>query len=63
MAYYDPKEYDKKNIDKDFYIHGLSDDTYELKMPLPSHRQTNHSIILVTQGSLIASSGFDNYTD
>ncbi len=61
MAYYDPKEYDKKNI-KDFYIHGLSDDTYELKMPLTSHRQTNHSIILVTKGSLIASSGFDNYT-
>jgi len=61
MAYYDPKEYDKKNI-KDFYIHGLSDDTYELKMPLPSHRQTNHSIILVTKGSIIASSGSDNYT-
>ena len=61
MSYYDPNEYDKKNI-KDFYIHGLSDDTYELKMPLPSHRQTNHSIILVTKGSLIASSGFDNYT-
>jgi hypothetical protein len=34
MSYYDPKEYGKKNIN-DFYIHGLSDDTYELKMPLP----------------------------
>ncbi len=61
MSYYDPKEYDKKNIN-DFYIHGLSDDTYELKMPLPPHRQTNHSVILVTKGSIIASSGFDNYT-
>lgn len=61
MSYYDSKEYNKKNIN-DFYIHGLSDDTYELKMPLPSHRQTNHSIILVTKGSIIASSGFDNYT-
>src|ERR1700722_4091746 len=61
MAYYDSKEYDKKNI-HDFYIHGLSDDTYELKMPLPSHRQINHSIILVTQGSIIASSGLDSYT-
>lgn len=61
MSYYDPEEYDKKNI-KDFYIHGLSDNTYELKMPLPSHRQTNHSIILVIKGSIIASSGFDNYT-
>ena len=61
MSYYDPKEYDKKNI-KDFYIHGLSDNTYELKMPLPPHRQTIHSIILVTQGAIIASSGFDSYT-
>ncbi len=61
MAYYDSKEYDKKNI-HDFYIHGLSDDTYELKMPLQSHRQINHSIILVTQGSIIASSGLDSYT-
>jgi len=61
MSYYDPKEYDKKNI-KDFYIHGLSDNTYELKMPLPPHRQTIHSIILVIKGSIIASSGFDNYT-
>jgi AraC family transcriptional activator of pobA len=61
MSYYDPKEYDKKNIN-DFYIHGLSDDTYEIKMPLPPHRQTNHSIILVTEGSIVASSGFDNYT-
>ncbi len=61
MSYYDAKEYDKKNIN-DFYIHGLSDDTYELKMPLPPHRQTNHSIILVTKGSIIASSGFENYT-
>jgi len=61
MTYYDAKEYDKKNIN-DFYIHGLSDDTYELKMPLPSHRQINHSIILVTQGAIIASSGFDSYT-
>lgn len=60
MSYYDPKEYAKKNIN-DFYIHGLSDDTYELKMPLPPHRQTNHSVILVTKGSIIASSGFDNY--
>ncbi len=60
MSYYDAKEYNRKNIN-DFYIHGLSDDTYELKMPLPSHRQTNHSIILVTKGSIIASSGFDNY--
>jgi AraC-like DNA-binding protein len=61
MSYYDSKEYNKKNIN-DFYIHGLSDDTYELKMPLPAHRQSNHSIILVTKGSIIASSGFDNYT-
>jgi AraC family transcriptional activator of pobA len=61
MSYYDPKEYDKKNI-KDFYIHGLSDNTYELKMPLPPHRQMVHSIILVIKGSIIASSGFDNYT-
>ena len=61
MSYYDPKEYDKKNIN-DFYIHGLSDNTYELKMPLPSHRQTVHSIILVIKGSIIASSAFDNYT-
>ena len=61
MSYYDPKEYDKKNI-RDFYIHGLSDNTYELKMPLPPHRQTIHSIILVIKGSIIASSGFDNYT-
>jgi AraC family transcriptional activator of pobA len=61
MSYYDPKEYSKKNIG-DFYIHGLSDDTYELKMPLPPHRQSNHSLILVTKGSIIASSGFDNYT-
>jgi AraC-like DNA-binding protein len=61
MSYYDPKEYGKKNIN-DFYIHGLSDDTYELKMPLPPHRQTNHSIILVTKGSIVASSGLDNYT-
>ena len=61
MSYYDPREYDKKNI-KDFYIHGLSDDTYEIKLPLPAHRQTKHSIILVTKGSLVASSGFDNYT-
>jgi AraC-like DNA-binding protein len=61
MSYYDPKEYDKKNI-IDFYIHGLSDETYELKMPLPPHRQTNHSIILITKGSIIASSGIDNFT-
>ena len=61
MSYYDPKEYNKKNIN-DYFIHGLSDNTYELKMPLPSHRQTVHSIILVTKGSIIASSGFDNYT-
>jgi len=61
MSYYDPKEYNKRNIN-DFYIHGLSDDTYELKMPLPPHRQTNHSIILVTKGSIVAGSGFDNYT-
>ena len=61
MSYYDPTEYSKKNIN-DFYIHGLSDKTYELRMPLPPHRQSNHSIILVTKGSLIASSGFDNYT-
>jgi AraC family transcriptional activator of pobA len=60
MSYYDPKEYGKKNIN-DFYIHGLSDDTYELKMPLPPHRQINHSIILVTKGSIVASSGLDNY--
>lgn len=61
MSYYDPTEYSKKNIN-DFYIHGLSDDTYEIRMPLPPHRQDKHSIILVTNGSLIASSGFDNYT-
>lgn len=61
MSYYDSKEYDKKNI-KDFYIHGLSDDTYQIILPLPYHRQTKHSIILVTKGALIASSGFDNYT-
>jgi AraC family transcriptional activator of pobA len=61
MSYYDQKEYDKKNIN-DFYIHGLSDNTYKLKMPLPHHRQTIHSIILVTKGSIIASSGYDNYT-
>lgn len=61
MSYQDSKEYDKKNIN-DFYIHGLSDDTYELRMPLPPHRQTNHSIILVINGSIIASSGFDNYS-
>jgi AraC family transcriptional regulator, transcriptional activator of pobA len=61
MSYYDPQEYSKKNIN-DFYIHGLSDDTYELKMPLPAHRQSNHSIILVSKGSLIASSGFDEYS-
>ena len=61
MSYYDPKEYNKKNIN-DYFIHGLSDNTYELKMPLPSHRQTVHSIILVIKGSIIASSGFDNYT-
>jgi AraC family transcriptional regulator, transcriptional activator of pobA len=61
MSYYDAKEYDKKNIN-DFYIHGLSDNTYELKMPLPPHRQTNHSIILVTKGSITAGSVFDNYT-
>lgn len=61
MAYYDPKEYDKKNIN-DFYIHGLSDDTYQLRMPLPPHRQANHSIILVTKGSIIACSGLDDYT-
>lgn len=61
MSYQDSKEYDKKNIN-DFYIHGLSDDTYELRMPLPPHRQTNHSIILVIKGSIIASSGFDNYS-
>lgn len=60
MSYYDPVEYNKKNIN-DFYIHGLSDDTYELKMPLPPHRQANHSIILVTQGSILAGSGLDNY--
>lgn len=61
MSYYDSKEYDKKNINN-FYIHGLSDDTYEIKLPLPSHRQTKHSIILVTKGSLGTSSGFDNFT-
>lgn len=61
MSYYDSKEYDKKNIN-DFYIHGLSDNTYKIKMPLPSHRQTKHSIILVTRGSLDTSSGIDNYT-
>ncbi|MGG9963188.1 helix-turn-helix domain-containing protein [Ferruginibacter sp. SUN106] len=61
MLYYDREEYNKKNIN-DFYIHGLSDKTYELRMPLPPHRQSNHSILLVTKGSLIASSGFDNYT-
>ena len=61
MSYYDSKEYGKKNIN-DFYVHGLSDDTYELRMPLPPHRQTNHSIILITQGSIVASSGIDNYT-
>ncbi len=61
MVYYDREEYNKKNIN-DFYIHGLSDKTYELRMPLPPHRQSNHSIILVTMGSLIASSGFDNYS-
>lgn len=61
MAYYDPKEYSKKNINT-FYIHGLSDDTYELKMPLPPHRQSHHSLILVTKGTLVASSGFDEYT-
>ncbi|WP_185960480.1 helix-turn-helix domain-containing protein [Pedobacter westerhofensis] len=60
MSYYDSKEYDKKNIN-DFYIHGLADDTYEIQMPLPSHRQIQHSIILVTAGALEASSGFDNY--
>ncbi len=61
MSYYDPKEYDKKNIN-DFYIHGLSDDTYELKMPLPPHRQTLHSLIFIIKGSIITSSGIDNYT-
>jgi AraC-like DNA-binding protein len=61
MAYYDAQEYSKKNI-RDFYIHGLADDTYELKMPLPPHRQANHSILLVTNGSLTTSSGSDNYT-
>ncbi|OCA74429.1 helix-turn-helix domain-containing protein [Chryseobacterium arthrosphaerae] len=61
MSYYDPKEYNKKNFN-DFYIHGLSDDTYEIKMPLPPHRQSTHSIILVTKGYLIAGSGFDHYT-
>lgn len=60
MSYYDLKEYNKKNIN-DFYIHGLSDDTYEIKMPLPPHRQTKHSIILVSKGSLGTSSGADNY--
>ncbi len=61
MSYFDPKEYSKKNF-VDFYIHGLSDDTYELKMPLPPHRQTNHSIILVTKGSIVAGAGFDQFT-
>jgi AraC family transcriptional activator of pobA len=61
MSYFDPKEYSRKNF-IDFYIHGLSDDTYELKMPLPPHRQTNHSIILVTGGSIVAGAGFDHYT-
>lgn len=61
MSYYDPIEYSKKNIN-DFYIHGLSDDTYELKMPLPPHRQSTHSLLFVLEGSLIASSGFDDYT-
>jgi AraC family transcriptional activator of pobA len=61
MSYYDREEYSKTNIN-DFYIHGLSDDTYEIRMPLPPHRQNKHSIILVTNGSLIASSGFDNYS-
>lgn len=60
MSYYDLEEYSKKNIN-DFYIHGLSDNTYEIKMPLPPHRQDKHSVILVTKGSLTASSGFDNF--
>ncbi|NOT73511.1 MAG: AraC family transcriptional regulator [Cyclobacteriaceae bacterium] len=60
MSYYDPIEYSKKNFN-DFYIHGLSDKTYEIKIPLPPHRQTNNSIILVTKGSLVSSSGFDNF--
>lgn len=61
MSYYDPIEYSKQNIN-DFYIHGLSDNTYELKMPLPPHRQFTHSLLFVLEGSLIASSGFDDYT-
>ncbi len=61
MSYYDSKEYAKKNFN-DFYIHGLSDDTYELNMPLPPHRQGNHSIVMVTKGFITASSGIDNYT-
>ncbi len=61
MSYYDPMEFSKKNFN-DFYIHGLSDDTYELKMPLLSHRQGNHSIIMVTKGSIVTSSGIDIYT-
>jgi AraC family transcriptional activator of pobA len=61
MSYYDSGEYAKENFN-DFYIHGLSDDTYKLNMPLPPHRQANHSIVMVTGGFITASSGIDNYT-
>ncbi len=60
MSDYDQFYLDKKYFD-DFFIHDLSKQAYNLKLPLPPHRKTVNDFIILTKGEMIKSSGLDNF--
>ncbi len=60
MSDYDQFYLDKKYFDG-FFIHDLSKQVYNLKLPLPPHRKTVNDIIILTRGEMVKSSGIDNF--
>lgn len=45
----------------DFFIHDLSNDMVNLKLPLPPHRKTVHDFVLITKGKMIRRLDIDLY--
>lgn len=50
-----------KIILNDFFIHSLSNDIVNLKLPLPPHRKTVHDFVLITQGKMVRRLGIELY--
>lgn len=61
MSYDDYSLFEKDNFN-DFFIHDLSTPNYKLKLPQPLYRNTAHSVLILTNGKVIKSSGLDVYT-